>query len=230
MNMKHSSTLLGAALGFALLSAPAHAAVVLIDGTSPDYTRNGSFETNDFWQGSGSTLAGDLGIGGSGGLAYRTNASGISDGSRYIVVEQRGFGAFQDTGHTLSLSETFNLSFFHGLHQSSSASQGDATIDWQLFTSTTNDNTGTVDQVIASGSVLGNETTTPIEVSLSSIGTVASGAVGDNLFISITSSYGASGTTSLYSVDEVNLTAVPEPSAAALIALAGLGLLMRRRR
>jgi hypothetical protein len=97
-------------------------------------------------------------------------------------------------------------------------------INWQLFTSTTGTDTGVVQDVIASGFVSGSATN--VQEIQNGIGSVTGASAGERLFLSFTPS-GSNGQFAM--LDEINLTAIPEPSSLTLLGLSGLLILGRRR-
>ncbi|QTN32332.1 PEP-CTERM sorting domain-containing protein [Akkermansiaceae bacterium] len=213
----------------ALLTPMSSAATVIIDGTAPGYTNNGSFETTTGWQGNETTvtnLGTNLGI--TRNVQYRTANGTPTDGITYAVIGQNTasatgvMGIFLNTGYDLVLGDTFNLSFWHGSH--SAASSG-LSINWQLFTSTTGTETGVVQDVVAFGFVSGSATN--VQEIQAGIGSVTGASAGKRLFLSFTPS-GSNGQFAM--LDEINLTVIPEPSSAGLLGLAGTCLLLRRRR
>jgi len=237
----HLCAVLGIALG--LLAHTADAATVLIDGTSPDYTLNGSFESGsdgvvDDWEGNenNTALAADLSIENDSNIG--TSPATPSDGSQYIIVGRQGsggggndFGVYVNTGHTLQVGEIFDLSFFYGEH-ANLATTDSSELAWQLFTTTTDDDTGTVDDVIASGTVTVPNSMTLIQESLSGIGNVTSASAGETLFLAFTpgsvTDTGDDG--DFFAVDQVNLAVVPAPAALpAGLAMMGLLIIKRRR-
>ncbi|WP_269542971.1 PEP-CTERM sorting domain-containing protein [Cerasicoccus fimbriatus] len=214
---------------FGALAATASHGLVIIDGTAPDYLNNGSFETlTNWWIDSSPTpLSADLNL--DQGFLQR-NTITPADGSWYSVVgansgatELRGF--YIDTGYDLSEGDTFDLSFFVGNHQSVESSD---TIAWRLLTTTTDTDQGTVETIVASGTVLATTSTTMEERSLTGVGSVTSGMSGERLFLAF-SPGNLNG--DYVALDEVNLTLVPEPQTYALMmgAVALGGLLWRRR-
>lgn len=225
---------LAAAFALAAGTCSISAATIVIDGTTPGYVNDGSFEAGSdgspvAWLGSdtSSNLAADLSI--ERIATYRNSVgSSVADGSQYIVIAGPGapatYGVYLDTGYDFTLGETFDFSFAYSWHQFN----GDPAlrdIDYQLFTTTTNDDSGTVETVLASGSV--TATTSLQTESISS--SFTSGASGERLFVAFTPTTEDSG--NYFAVDEVNLTVVPEPSSFALLAgCFGLTWVMLRRR
>jgi len=200
-------------------TAPAHAGVI-IDGTAPGYTLDGSFESGGVWEGSGSNLATDLGIDQS--PTFR-NTGTITDGSRYVLAGEfngKNWGVYLDTGYDLSTGDTFDLSFGHEEHTAVGSTDQ---FKVQLFTTTTGDDSGTVDDIVASETITGEGTS-----SFTGIGNVPAAIDGERLFIAASPvSDGA-----LFAFDAVNLSSnpIPEPASLALLGLGGLVMLSSRHR
>ena len=188
---------------------------VVVDGTAPDYVNNGSFESGSdgapvYWKGKetfgSTTLANDLGI--DLAMIHRRDAT-PSDGTNYTVVGKMGssgdmYGVYLDTGYDLALGDTFHLSFYHGEHGSL---EGDETFKWQLFTTTTGDDSGTVEDVIASGTNGVNDSTTLTIASFTGIGSVTAASAGERLFLAFTPVTAAAG--DYIALDQVNLLIPP---------------------
>jgi hypothetical protein len=138
-------------------------------------------------------------------------------------------GVIQNTGYTVSLGETFDLSFdWANAYQWAT---GD-TLDWQLFTSDDNTLDGTL-TVIASDSIQPDAAINNWESeSFTGIGTVVAANVGQQLWIEFSASQGSgSGNNGYFArLDDVVLTSIPEPSTALLVGFGfGLLVLLRRR-
>jgi hypothetical protein len=112
------------------------------------------------------------------------------------------FGAYLDTGYDLKAGDTFDLDFQHGNH---SGIEGTESLTWQLFTTTTGDDSGTVDEVIASGSVTARTSQVLAPVDLEGLGPVDAASADARLFIA----FGLTGgdTFDYVALDEVNLMA-----------------------
>ncbi|MFW5894287.1 MAG: PEP-CTERM sorting domain-containing protein [Verrucomicrobiota bacterium] len=213
--------------------ATAMQAAVIVDGTGPDYKLDGSFESEeaDPWKGAdGNTnLATDLGI--EKNIIFRDVAE-PSDGSLYTVVghnasDTEDYGVFIDTGHNLSLDETFDLSFWHGKHGGTGWDSGDQEeMRWQLFTTTTDGDDGTIKDTLATGTVEVPNDNKLTEASFSDIGTVTSTTAGARLFLAFTPEVSSD---DYFALDEVNLNVIPEPGTLALLILGAVSLLCRRR-
>jgi hypothetical protein len=202
-----------------LFLPPAHA-VVIIDAT----TLNGSFESGTLDNADNWTALT--------GYTEERLENNASDGSWSAVM---GFddrtnpdptifwGIEQDTGHTVSTGETYDLSFDwipkYNWRESDE-------FEWELFTDSGSIATGTV-----SGSANGAAYQT---VSLTGIGTVAAPSVGESLQISFKTvdpgSY-PNDPQGFARIDNVQLTAIPEPSTLALaLVMLGVGGAFRLRR
>ena len=218
-------------------------ALTIIDGTAPGYLLDGSFEAGSDgspvdWRGNdtGSVLSSNLGI--DLPMVYRDNLANPSDGTQYTVIGRQDdgddYGIYVDTGYNLAAGDKFDLSFFHGFH--SSVEAGD-NFRWQLFTTTTNSDSGIVADILASGTVLANTSTTLQLESYANIGTVTPAEAGDRLFLAFlsTSSAGASTLTDFIALDQVNLsvtaaTPIPEPGSLTLLIFGLAGTCAMRRR
>ncbi len=224
-----------AAIMVLFLLAGVGQAGVLIDGTGPDYILNGSFESGteyeiqegvfgidpDDWQ-SGLNVMEDQ---------ARDNLSD-PDGDYSLVIgrivdDSGNLGGLINTGHNVAAGQTFDLSF-----KWRSAFQWDADdrLDWRLLT-TSDDTVDGVVTEIASDSVEGL-TSGYVLVELSGLGTVTSASYGRDLWLEF---YSSTATTEgdaaeFARVDEVNLSYIPEPATMSLLALGGLGVLIRRRK
>lgn len=232
---KTTKALIGFIAASTLLAASSHAQTIIIDGTGPGYTNNGSFESGTSggpvnWLGNDTTsaLANELGI--TQGLGYR-NVLTPHDGAAYVVIgsnddDSSTYGAYLNTGYTLSTGDTFDLSFWTGNHANIDAGDN---LEYQLFTTSNNTDSGTISNIIYSNSQQGNTSQpTMIETSLTGIGNTTAAANGKTLFISFTYSSDDKGYIGL---DQVNLTAIPEPSTTAgLVGISALLLAASRRR
>ncbi|MGC9451986.1 MAG: PEP-CTERM sorting domain-containing protein, partial [Oceanipulchritudo sp.] len=112
----------------------------------------------------------------------------------------------------------------------------DDQIDFRLFTTSDNSTSGTISEIYVSavtGHAQGDGYQTDLD--LTGIGTVQAGNIGQDLWIEFWSSTAAGvedvSTGEFARVDDVRLTAVPEPATYVLLGgLAALALVMVRRR
>jgi hypothetical protein len=237
--MKHLKVTLPLILGIAAfgLNAPA---VDIIDSA----TLNGSFEAGS-GTGPGSSI--DLWA-----PAFNTNneqriSNNASLGTYSAVIgnttlDETATTALADpvfnglalnTGYTVSAGETFDLAFdWIPLFKWDADDQ----IDFRLFTTSDNTTGGTVSEIFVSavtGHAQGDGYQTDLD--LTGIGTVQVANIGQDLWIEFWSST-AVGVVSdapgeFARVDDVRLSAVPEPATFALLAgFATLGLVLYRRR
>jgi hypothetical protein len=202
-------------------------AAVIIDNT----TLNGSFESGTPSDGDTSFANWTTGFNAEANQ-IRSNLP-ASDGTYSAVIGEQSsvngtatLGLLQNTGYTVASGDTFDFSF-----QWRAAFNWDAddTLSWRLFT--TDDNTvgGTLTE-IAGSSFTGTSTSYALK-SFDGIGSVVAANEGQQLFVEIWGADLGTDTDGVFSrLDEVSLTAVPEPSAAALIGLGGLALILRRRK
>jgi hypothetical protein len=194
----------------------------IIDSTS----LNGSFESMT----STSFIPTIWGFGPNAGRIQVTNNNN-SDGVRSATMgrDPSGiiFGAVQNTGHTVALGETFDLTFdwLAGPNW-----DNDDKILYRLFTTSDNTAAGTITE-FASGSVSGqvgpevvanynNESFTGL--------TPAGANIGQQLWIEFWADTNG-GLQEFARLDNVTLSAIPEPSSA-LVGGLGMLLLLRRRR
>lgn len=214
------SSLVLAAAVFGFCAIPAISATTIMNSS----TLNGSFEDDAFWVNSFAET------GTTGTHQYETNWS--SDGSRSIRIRSAGSGgtgSAQNTGFIVSSGLTFDLSFDWNARAGWKTTDA---IAYTLFTTDDNTSGGNI-TMIAQGSVDGFATDTgfTIEESFSGIGSVAGASVGQELWIEFaydTSSYTTSSDMNAR-VDNVVLTAVPEPSSFSLLGI-GLAYFCFRRR
>jgi hypothetical protein len=210
------------AAGFILPAAAASAAI--IDAS----TLNGSFES-----GTGADAADWQALSGFTEERIENNAS---DGSWGLVLgfDNRGsalelWGVAQNTGYTVSLGETFDLSFDWIPRFNWRASDA---FTWELYTTADNTAAGAVSS-IATGTVTGSANGVAYAtITANGIGDVT-GSVGQELWISFATvdpgSYPPD-PQGFARMDNVSLTAVPEPSTYALLGgFAALALALLRR-
>lgn len=213
---------LAALLSSALVTA--QASTIIIDST----TLNGSFESGS---GFGPNTA-DVWISAVG--ATQTNRQTSvwdppSDGTYSAVLGTNSDGTIvngllQNTGFNVDSGQTFDLSFDW---LAASGWDTDDAIDFRVFT-TSDDTIGGSISTIYSGSVSGLQQGDGAEnVSLTGIGTVVGANVGRDLWIEF---IGSNNNAEFARVDNVVLTAIPEPSAALLAGLLCLTGAMTRRR
>lgn len=236
MNMiKRILTLASSTLLFAALS---HGSVII------DFvTLNGSFESDD---GSGTGSPDDQfanwTTGGNVELNQRLeNNASLGDWSAVVGTESaataRKYGIIQNTGFTVGsafgASESYTLTFDWG--DAFNWDDNEDTVNWRLFTTSDNTLSGSV-SLIDSGTNSFDMNTANITYQSESFttGTVVASNIGQELYIEFYSA-----TTTLQSgnlgefarIDNVTLTAVPEPSTYAMIvAFLALGAVMLRRR
>jgi hypothetical protein len=168
--------------------------------------------------------------GGPGNVLVGTNGAVTAVlGQQSSANGENDLGVIQNTGYTVSLGETFDLSFdWANAYQWAT---GD-TLDWQLFTSDDNTLGGTL-TVIASDSIQPDAAINNWESeSYTGIGTVVAANVGQQLWIEFSATQDADPGNDGYfaRLDNVVLTSIPEPSAALLVGCGfGLLVLLRRR-
>lgn len=195
-------------------------ATVIIDGTAPGYTLDGSFESGGVWQGPGTALAANLGI--TSAILYRSNAQAISDGARYVVVDQSGRGAYVNTGYVIKSGDIFDASFTVGIHAGTATGES---VNLKLFTTTTDTAAGVVDDLLAT---VNHVTAFNWSTGSQSGITAPASAVGETLFVSATT--GPGGATALMGVDQVNVNVIPEPATFGLLGVGAVAFFLRRRR
>jgi hypothetical protein len=198
-------------------------AATIIDST----TLNGSFESMT----STSFIPTVWGFGPNAGRIQVTNNNN-SDGVRSATMgrDPNGiiFGAVQNTGHTVALGETFDLTFDWLAGPNWDI---DDKILYRLFTTSDDTVTGTITE-FASGSVSGQagpQTDLANYNNESFAGLTPAGAnIGKQLWIEFWSDTNG-GIQEFARLDNVTLSSIPEPSGALLSGL-GMVLLLRRRR
>ena len=224
--------------GFILSGATAFSAV-LIDSA----TLNGSFESGsdgaiDLWEPAFNSnreerLSNNANDGTYSAVIGNTTLEVIQAGETAPLAEPIFNGLALNTGYTVSAGETFDLSFdWIPLFLWDAEDQ----IDFRLFTTSDNTTSGTVSEIYVSavtGHAQGDGYQTDLD--LTGIGTVQAGNIGQDLWIEFWSSTAAGvenvSTGEFARVDDVRLTAVPEPSTYALLGgLAALAVVMVRRR
>jgi hypothetical protein len=234
--MKRLLTLASSTLLFAALS---HGAIAIIDST----TLNGSFESDD---GSGTSSPdaqfANWTTGGNVDLNQRLdNSPSLGTWSAVVGTESAAtaqtLGVIQNTGFIVGsafgTSESYTLTFDWG--DAYNWDDNVDTVNWRLFTTSDNTLSGSV-SLIDSGTNSFDTNTANITYQSESFttGTVVASNIGQELYIEFYSA-----TTTLQSgnlgefarIDNVTLTAVPEPSSYAMIAaFLALGAVMLRRR
>jgi hypothetical protein len=198
-------------------------AATIIDST----TLNGSFESMT----STSFIPTIWGFGpNSGRIQVTSNNNSDGDRSATMGRDPSGviFGAIQNTGHTVALGETFDLTFdwLAGPNW-----DNDDQILYRLFTTSDNTITGTITE-FASGSVSGQVGPEVVANynNESFPGLAPAGAnIGQQLWIEFWSDTNG-GIQEFARLDNVTLTAIPEPSAAILAGGLCMLTLLRRRR
>lgn len=234
-SVSRSVWILSTVVGLVCSAAEIQAAII-VDGTAPGYTLDGSFESGSDgdpvdWLGAdnSSALATELSI--ENDMIYRDDAT-PSDGSQYTVVgtnvnNSADYGVYLDTGYDLVLGDTFDLGFWHGKHGGTGWGEGDdEEMRWRLFTTTTDADDGTIEDTLATGTVSVPNNTTLTEASLSGVGEVTSATAGERLFLAFTPETSSN---DYFALDEVNLVVIPEPSSLALLALGATAWASRRR-
>lgn len=233
-------TSLSLALAGFILSGATAFSQDIIDST----TLNGSFESGT-GSGAGSTI--DLWA-----PAFNSNSeqridNNASAGTYSAVIGNSTFeddlttplsttivnGLALNTGHVVSGGETFDLSFdWIPLFKWDADDQ----IDFRLFTTSDNTTSGTVSEIYVSavtGHAQGDGY--QFDLDLTGIGTVQAGNIGQDLWIEFWSSTAVGelnvAVGEFARVDDVRLTAVPEPATYALLGgFAALAVVMVRRR
>jgi hypothetical protein len=194
-------------IGALLLATSAHANLIV----------NGSFEETPIASGDYGTYSEVYGwTVGSNGLELRDNASGVAqDGSNFAELDTEANSWISQTVSTV-VGQEYSLSFYYSARAWVSA-------DSNVITATVADSSGTT---IASGSYTGDGSsgsTSWIEYTITFIATSTSTTI----------TFAAAGTSDSVggSLDNVTLSAVPEPSSIAML-LAGLGMMgfIARRR
>lgn len=222
----------------ALLMTSAGSAAVIIDSS----TLNGSFESDD---GSGTASQdfqfADWTTGFNVVNNQRLNDNPTNGTWSAVIgaenVTAAKIGLLQNTGYTVGLGDTFDLSFDWA--DAYNWDDDIDTIDWRLFTTDDNTDTGVVTTVVASVSISDNSDDANLSYQSESwvgTGTVVAASVGQQLWLEI---YSASagidevdGTNGEFArIDNVQLTAVPEPATYALLGgFFALGFVLLRRR
>ncbi len=217
---------------------PLMAATVLIGGS----TGNGDFSTlidSSFDDGdvafSETADWTNVGTVGQASQAIRNSPAGLDSAGDYLgasggynaVVpdnDTRRFG--NDTGHTVSPGDTFDLSY----HWIDAFNWNDASdqIAVRFFTTADGLILGTEEDslVILSGTSTVNATYE--QFSETDI-TLPASFVGDRLFVAFYGVDGNSAANAFARVDDFSLTVIPEPTTGLLVSLSGLALLRRKR-
>lgn len=167
------------------------------------------------------------------GVEANTNGTPTA-GSYALRVQDNGlFGATQNTGYTIQTTDEFSFSFDWGLISRPAApGAGTGFIIATLFSSSDNTLAGTltglgqitVGAAVPTGAIDNTAMLTSGEI------TVNPANVGQQLWVSFTTSAAGAGGNRILGVDNISLTAVPEPTSYALLALGLGGMAFRRRR
>jgi hypothetical protein len=198
-------------------------AATIIGGT----TRNGDFEAGQTIWTSGFNVE-VVQVNTAGGDALSGDFTAVI-GTRPATFgdNEDDIGLVQNTGHTVALGETFDLSF--AWVGTGNWTTTDAVV-YRLFTTSDNTASGTV-TVFATGSISGRAGDSAIVSSdfvtdsFTGLSTLAAN-IGQELWIEISAN---SADQSFARLDNVTLSSIPEPSGAMLGGL-GMLLLLRRRR
>lgn len=225
-------------LTLSALALPTQAATVLIDGT----TRNGSFSNLE----AGAVDDGDVtfaetvawtnvGTGPQAGQAIRNTPAGLDSAGAYLgatggynavvpETDARRFG--NDTGHTVGLGDSFDLSY----HWIDAFNWDDASdqIAVRFYTTSNDDILGPEEDFLVLLSGTSTTSATYQEFSQSGISLPAS-FNGDRLFVVFYGEDGNAAANGFARVDDFSLSVIPEPSTLGLAGLAALGFLRRRR-
>ena len=193
-------------------SFTASAANTIIDNN----TLNGSFETTDFWT-----------------TGFNVEDINLHSGDQNAVVGQHSGdlarGVVQNTGYDVALDDTFDLSF---TWRSANNWDANSTLYWTLFTSSDDTDSG-IATIIGSGSITGtNSSDTVYDNSNTTYNTITGASDGKDLWIEFYGFKTGTNATAYSRLDNVNLSAIPEPGTYALIAgILGLcGAMVHRRR
>lgn len=210
-SLKHVAlaTLTTTALSMGLTNA---AAIVVVNPGFEDPGSN-TYNTADQW----TTVTGWSGItgqtyAGSGATDERERTGSYGGKVTYFFDRPDG-GVFQLTGHTIVAGQEFTLTFYHD------STFADALINYSLIY-------GDTTQIISTGTHTAGDAAGFDVVTLT--GTATAAMAGQSLGIL----FDTNATAGFSVIDDVSLSfeAVPEPSSTALLGLAGLATLLRRRR
>lgn len=195
-------------LAAALLCSP-----LLASASTVNLLSNGSFEADHQASGTWSTYSSLTGwTAGNKGVELRDNVAGTAeDGSNYIELDTTGNSSISQTISTI-IGQWYELSFWYSNRTGTTVNTNGLT--WSLGSSS-----GTVDKLAANNS--GDNEWTLFTTLVQATGTSMT------LTLRATGASDSVGT----SVDNVSITAVPEPASLALvgIGLCALGLLRRRK-
>jgi len=223
----------------ALLMTSAGSATAIIDSS----TLNGSFESGsdgaiDLWEPAFNSnreerISNNSSAGTYSAVIGNTTLEVIQPGETAPLAEPILNGLALNTGYTVVSGETYDLSFdWIPLF----LWDDDDQIDFRLFTTSDNTTSGTVSEIYVSavtGHAQGDGYQTDLD--LTGIGTVQAADIGQDLWIEFWSSTAAGvedvSTGEFARVDDVRLTAVPEPATYALLGgFFALGCVLLRRR
>ncbi len=247
--MKNTSLTLSALIGATSL-VTAQTVIVDADFQNGAYNSNGSFE----FDGSGNQLTPPppkgLDVFGFWTAGDPTSLAGITrsveqtrnwslktHGSLSAAIGREGgvrYGAILNTGYDVQLADDggFSLSFDWTGETAAGAWEADDDLEVALFTSSNDTLGGTLSQLWAADFFDTNGSNMFETINLTGIGSVTAASVGKDLWIVISSgTAGAESNNELASVDNVQLSTIPEPSAYGLLAgCLGLAVAMVRRR
>jgi len=236
--MKNKKTIITASL-FAAAAVSAQAATTILidydDGTAGNgihdaAINNGGFETTT---GAGTVpdpfVLVDWVAVGDKDLQVLSNLASPIGGNNTVIGRQGGFiSPGQNTGHVLALGDQFSGSY--GWRDAFGWAAGE-TIGVTLYYTTDNLIGGAPTSLFTfnSGNEAANNTWETETLALTA-GVTDAGAVGKTLFIAFEGNNLSDGSFARFDNVYLDVTAVPEPSTTALLGLAGLALILRRRK